>query len=105
MYCGLHGRFLVKEPLSCDKPCCVNGCTRSSRWSCLGRGDPCSHSVYMRHGYNIITGDQVINIEVDMHGERLCATRNDRLTGDADGVDNDDNISVLGMQMMTMMIL
>ena len=87
MWCDIHRAFLVRQPLSCELPCCVKDCSRSARFACLGRGDPCPHSICKRHGDDLVAGDDVVHIAVDMPGCRLRPSRTaagDQLTGDDD---------------------
>lgn len=40
MWCNVHRQFLIKQSVHCQLFCCVQGCTRNARWSCLGEACP-----------------------------------------------------------------
>ena len=68
MRCNDHDLFLVKQPLSCQVPCCTKGCTGMARWRCQGKSDICWHAICFPHGRDVIRGDVVVNIEANMAG-------------------------------------
>ena len=88
MRCDHHDLFLVKQPLSCETPCCVLNCGRSARWKCQGRGRRCCRAVCLGHGNDLfaIVGNTVVNVELDMPGRSLQRARQ---------VDDDDDQSEL----------
>ena len=75
MWCDIHRLFLVKQSVHSDLICCVKGCSRTARWGCYGRGMPCQHSVCYVHGQDMISGNDVIHIQVNMLGRSLRLTR------------------------------
>jgi hypothetical protein len=75
MKCNMHRLFLVKQSVRCDMKCCVKDCTRNARWGCYGRGVSCPHSVCFAHGKDIISGNDVVDVHVDMLGRSLPQNR------------------------------
>jgi len=65
MRCPLHSKFLVKQPLSCELACCINGCTKKSRWRCLAGGSYCEHGVCFSHGKKFIEDGVAVDVCYD----------------------------------------
>ena len=69
MLCDFHKKFLVRQPLKCKIPCCIQQCMRCGRWACLGTtAVSCDISVCSSHGKDLLKGDTIVNIHADMEG-------------------------------------
>lgn len=63
--CAVHDLYLVKQPMSCDSPCCVKECTRKARWQCQGGiPAPCPHALCLAHGNDVLKKASVMDVHV-----------------------------------------
>ena len=72
MRCDFHQKFLVKQPIQCKIPCCIQQCSRCARWACLGTSVvSCDIGVCFSHSKDLMKGDTIVDIRDDMEGRLI----------------------------------
>lgn len=84
MRCEHHQLFLLKQPVSCDKVCCIKDCVRTARWVCNGRSTACFTAVCLKHGKEYINGETIADITFEIDG---FLTRQQKTIDDQNTID------------------